>query len=273
MDQALSQRQHELIDKYLEADLTPDEESELRSYAQEDPAFREWLDWYIQLGPAAGQHLREADPLKRLLIEEEKKIAAADRPALRPVHGPSRYRWVGVAAAVLLVIAAAWWALQPPAAPNYEAIAGSLYDQSIAVLGGVMSDETDAPGPFEAAKKAIRNGEYDLAQSRLKRYAPSDSAYAEARYLLGHTHFQTGDYAAAALDFQTVLQPSYLDALPATYGGAQDVAWLRLLALVGSGDGDGIAAALRAFETTFPNMDPYYRDQLSELKKQISSNE
>ena len=264
---------HELLMAYLEGRLDEPSVAALEDHLAADPDLRERLT-----------HLRTAiqglKGMRQEAFSEEVKAwadalpAQPEAPAAKVVALPkknSRVRRYAAAAILLALVAVSLWIFQP-------------FDGADFSYTAFRQDNYVEPAPFalvrgnEAtlglAARAFARGDYDGAVESLLTIPASDSLFAIAQYLLGHSYYQSGQYRPAVEAFTQSLAASSDDRYDLRDFNRDNAAWTRILAQMSLAEEDPRAGKqLQTFLSDFlEQADPAdtYIDKARKLREQLS---
>ena len=180
------------------------------------------------------------------------------------------------AAAVLILIAAAFWMLAPLGGDNFSYTA---FRQEHYILPADLMDRGNAEDALIAAARDFRQKNYSAAIEKLEPIPTADSLFVTARYWMGHSYYQLGQYSQAVAAFSESLQPSGSTSYDLSNFNRDNAAWTRILAQVALMDENpapSFRQELQNFLTSFlENADPsdtYYANGIK-LREALFSSE
>ena len=257
----MKDRQNDLIDRFFTGELTDAEERDFREQMATDKAFSKAVDLQTRLRRELSSR-RHASPVGRLLAREAEQARTGEGATVTPLR---RYRWLGVAVAVLLLLCAALWF----SAANYstEALIARFHEP---ILDDTQAGPPQARDLLREAKRAFFSDDFARAERLSAAIPPTDSVfYGQAQALNAYALFQQEKYPAAINQFTKVIDTIPIDrSFPA--GGVDKLRWTRLLAHLGA-KRENDAVFKRDLQFFRTGLNESYRKKALELEKSLGS--
>ncbi|MCB0629814.1 MAG: tetratricopeptide repeat protein [Lewinella sp.] len=247
------------IEKYLSGDMAGEERQSFEAEVAANPALADEVDLLrlareaveLQIGDNLRQQFQEWDQsaTQSTTSTEAKVVQMKPRTTLRRV--------LAIAATVLLLLSAGsfWYANDQYAA---DAIAGDLYESIATTRRPNSSEDT-----LEKAIAAIMDKNYAEADQLLQTIQPNDLKYTDARYYLGHSYYQQGQYNEAINILQNLGDNADINL-------SESADWLRVLSYLELGQTDNTTFQSLLSEMV-SNTDHNHHNDAVKLEKKINS--
>lgn len=188
-----------LIEQYLSGELQGAERRQFEERLQEDEALQKQMALYETVEGTLQEHFRGLEEKQDLLgqlqsisgefFQEEKKSEPKGRVVtLRRTLAFA----AAIAAAVILLIWAPWQA--------------SLYEQYAIHPAAAFTRMSGGAGELSRAEQAFNNKDYATAALQLEAFLEGEPDDTEARYFLGISYLETGQYDKADRLFRQLLE-------------------------------------------------------------------
>lgn len=192
---------YNMIDRYLEGDLTEKEMQQFDDLVQSDTEFAD--AWSMEQDILEGIEAFGNEQLKAELqaIHEEERGTfkkKAEVKAEAKVVRMRRFRGLAMAASFALVLLAGWWIVNS-SGPS-DQIAADFYEKPS--YTGLRSGEGEAD--IEKIKGYYESAAYQKAVSELELYLEGQKQNPDGLYYLGICHYELGNYEAASIAFQNL---------------------------------------------------------------------
>ncbi|MGK7396366.1 MAG: tetratricopeptide repeat protein [Candidatus Cyclobacteriaceae bacterium M3_2C_046] len=214
------QEKHELIEKYWDDQLNPDQRSWLEQKMSSDPAFKQ----EVHLHKALEQFFK--DPAEMKLRETLATVVQDKDKKGKQANLFPRIWQVAAVIAILLAVFVVYWQTQK-AGPDSEQLFIAFYQPYPMVLNqrGVSMDNTD----LQAAINAYTSGDYATASDFFEKITQQDSLVNLALFYQGISHLSLDQPDQAIQSFKELigrdpaqLKPQTLWYLGLTYLVKQD---------------------------------------------------
>lgn len=245
---------YDTIEQYLRGGMPAAEREAFEARLREDPALREELQAFRMAKEVLEVGI--ADGLRADFATWQKE--AADPKPARSLKLRVHPRIWAIAASLLFLLGVfAFWRVQQFGG---DTLAAQYYDSS--ELTGIRSVGA-GQGELEAGLSALRAGQFEAAAAAFQAFDPVNPNYADARYLLANTWYQSGNLGEAV----SILQELQNHTDPAMSEKAE---WLLLLTYLKDG-----RKGNPEFESLFGkiNGDPghSFYPKARELRKKLNS--
>lgn len=180
------------------------------------------------------------------------------------------------AATVLILVVVAFWLLTPSGGSDFSYTA---FRQESYIPPVDLTDRGSAQETLTAAARDFNQQNYTAAVEKLQIIGAEDSLYVSARFWMGHSYYQLGDYQRAVETFSLSLTPPTAKTYDLRNFSRDNASWTRILAQLARIDkntGVPLKQELENYLTTFlenaDQSDAYYAKGIA-LQQALSAEE